>query len=331
MKNTQLNLHIDQKRAYIIMLSFALMLTLLGVLTVLTIGRDFSQLSSLLRSDYEYSALSKDSVVQDNYLIFDAGISFSKSVDDQSSINAEILMQSNSTMYTESVDWNASKLSTYGVAITRGLARQYGINVGDTLCSKHIVDGIVHDYIVEQILPDISCIRVQNERNFTEGIIIMGYDHQYADNLVHLNIIYSKIPIEELTSSISDMPVGILYRTDEILAVAQIVFPYILLYLLLSVLISFGFVTTSAKEVRYNIKRMIVLGFDINSVNTSFRGLINGLAFPSIAVALVISGVMAFTTGISFTEGVYLLAESGVESATVLISTNAVIKQLWRL
>ena len=66
MKNTQLNLHIDQKRAYIIMLSFALMLTFLGVLTVLTLGRDFSHLSSLLRSDYEYSAISKDSAVQDN-------------------------------------------------------------------------------------------------------------------------------------------------------------------------------------------------------------------------------------------------------------------------
>ena len=127
------------------------------------------------------------------------------------------------------------------------------------------------------------------------------------------------------------MPVGILYRTDEILAVAQTIFPYILLFLLLSVLFSFGLVTITANEVRYNIKRIITLGFDIDSVNTSFRGLINGLAFPSIAVALAISGVMAFTTGISFTEGVFLLVESGVESATIMISTNAVIKQLWRL
>lgn len=330
MKNKRINLHIDQKRACVIMLSFALMLTFVGFFTLLTVGRDFSQLSSLLKSGYEYSVIANNTFPKDDYLKFDAGIGFSTKTDGQSSINAEILMQSSSSQYTELVDWNAKRLSKYGIAITKGISRQYRINVGDKLYSKHIVDGTIREYVIEQIIPEVLCIRTHNGRSITEGIIIMGYDSDYDNNLMHSNIIYTKTPIEELASSTSEMPTNIVYRTDELLSVTQKLIPYLLIILLLSVSITFGHVTSTTREVKYNIQRMIVLGFDKHGLDSSFRIMNFVIGFPAIVFAFVISVVIALVTGFSFAEGIFLLMELCVESLTILITTHVYIKRLWR-
>ena len=330
MKNKRINLHMDQKRAWIIMLSFALMLTLVGFFVVLSVGRYFSQLSSLLRSDYDYSVIAKDTFPQDDYLKFDAWIGFSASADGQSGINAEILMQADSSQYTKLVDWNADKLSTHGIAITRGVSRQYRIGVGDKLYSKHIVDGIVREYVIEQILPDIRCIRASNEISLTEGIIIMGYDDHYDNKLMHSNIIYTKTPIEELAASTSDMPINIVYRTEEILSVTRKLIPYLLVFLLLSILVTFGLVTVITREVKYNIKRLIVLGFDKQGLDGSYKKLIFMIGLPAVLFAFVFSVAVAFITGVSFAEEIFLLVELAVESVTILITTYVCIKRFWR-
>lgn len=330
MKNKRINLHMDQKRAWIIMLSFALMLTLVGFFVVLSAGRYFSQLSSLLRSDYDYSVITKDTFPQDDYLKFDAWIGFSARADGQLGINAEILMQSDSSQYTKLVDWNADKLSTNGIAITRGVSRQYRIGVGDKLYSKHIVDGIVREYVVEQILPDIRCIRALNGISLTEGIIIMGYDNHYTNKLVHSNIIYTKTPIEELAASTSDLPINIVYRTEEILSVTRKLIPYLLVFLLLSILVTFGLVIVITKEVKYNIQRMIVLGFDKHGLDSSFWIMNFVIGFPTIVFAFVMSVVIALATGFSFAEGIFLLTDLCVESLMILISTHVYIERLWR-
>ena len=59
MENKQINLHMDRKRASLVMLFFALALVFNGVLAILSIGKNLAQISSLLRSDYEYSVTMK--------------------------------------------------------------------------------------------------------------------------------------------------------------------------------------------------------------------------------------------------------------------------------
>ena len=145
MENKQINLHMDRKRASLVMLFFALALVFNGVLAILSIGKNLAQISSLLRSDYEYSVTMRDPILQDDYYQFEAGISYSLSRESQTSLNAEILMQTGDSLYTTSVDWNAEQLSKYGVAISDGMARRYGLKLGDLLYSKHIVDGTIHE------------------------------------------------------------------------------------------------------------------------------------------------------------------------------------------
>ena len=51
MEIKRINLHMDQKRALLIMLSFSMMLILIGLFVVLSVGKDLSKLSSLMRSE----------------------------------------------------------------------------------------------------------------------------------------------------------------------------------------------------------------------------------------------------------------------------------------
>ena len=58
------------------------------------------------------------------------------------------------------------------------------------------------------------------------------------------------------------MPVNIVYRTDEIAVVVRTLTPYLLAFLLLSIMASYGAVYFTNREVRHNMKRLIMLGFD---------------------------------------------------------------------
>ena len=330
MVTKRFNLHMDQKRAWIIMLSFGLMLILVGAFTVFSLGREFSQLSSLLRSGYDYSAILNESLSENSYLQFDAGITFSTAIDDQSSINAEVLMQFSNSQYNKIVDWNANILGPDCIAISSGIARQYRLEVGDKLYSKHIVDGSNYDYLIKQILPDVSSIRETDRNRYTEGIIIMGFDPNYYSNIRHSTIVYTRLPIDEVTTFTSDMPVDIVYRMDEILSVAKRIAPYLLVFLLLLILLVYGLVAISEREVKYNIKRIIILGFDKKRIDDSFKSLIYRICLPLIAISFIVSIVIAVIHGYSSAEGTFLVISLVVEILTMMITTHLFIRRLWR-
>jgi len=312
------------------MLLFSLSLILIGILAILSIGNKLAQLSSLLRSDYEYSATMRDSTLQDDYYQFEAGISYSISSESQSSINAEILMQTGDSLYTTSVNWNAGRLSKYGIAISDGLARRYRLKQGDFLYSKHIVDGAMHEYIIEQILPEVSNTRSFARNNFSEGLIIMGYDEQYAENIIHTSRVYTKTSIDQLSSSASDVPTNIVYRTDEIFAAVWALAPFMLSYLVLSMVVSYVVVYFSNKEIQHNMRRLIILGFNKKDLNNSYYSSIYSACLPAIAAAFLLSVIVAFFLGFSSMEGVYFLIVAVVEATTVFIALNGYRKRLWR-
>ena len=135
MKNGNINLHLGKKRAYSIMLSFTLLFTLINLAATISINSDYSQLSSLFRSSYWYSANVMSATFQDDYYQFDAGISFLLAPGAESSLNAEVLMQSVDSRYTEAVDWNTEKLDSSSVALSEGLAKTYNLKIGDKIYS----------------------------------------------------------------------------------------------------------------------------------------------------------------------------------------------------
>lgn len=145
MKNNHVNLHMNRKRALIMMLFFALALIIQNIITIVCVDSDCAQLYSLWKSKYNFSAIAQNPILCDDYYDFDAGINFSLSPDADTKLDADILMQPMNSRYTDLVSWNTDNLNTHGIAITEGIARANNLNVKDKVYSKHIVDGVIKE------------------------------------------------------------------------------------------------------------------------------------------------------------------------------------------
>ncbi len=312
------------------MLFFAVAFFAVFVLAAFTISTNSAQLNTLLLSDYDYSATTANAVLKDDYYQFDAGISFTLSADAEKSISAEVLMQPKEAIYTDLIIWNADVLGPDSVAITHGLARSNGLSLGDTIFSKHIADGTVHKYTVEQILPELVNIRISERQGYQDGIIIMGNDIQYVDNISHRSIVFTKETVEDLAVQAAGMPENIIYRSEEIVSVSKLILPYWCLFALLLVLIMYVFLFLLTKEIRYNFKRLIVLGFSKEGLNHSFYSQLYIVCIPPILIAFFLAVSVSQIWEFSFVEAVLLLALLLLAILTVIFSANSSNRRMWR-
>ena len=320
----------DNQRSWILMLFFTMTCLLINLFTIVSTDTETAQINSLLKSKYIYSATASKSILKDDYYQFDAGIGFSVSPDNQTGINATVLMQNNKTKYSADVDWNSDRLKSSGVAITRGIARKKHLTIGDRLYSNHIVDGTMHEYTVEQILPELSEVRLSENRIFSEGIIIMGYDETYVENISHKTLLFTSDSIEEVASSLSENPLEIIYRSDEIRNAIKRILPYVLLFMLLSALATAVLVLIIKRNVGHNFKRLLILGFDERNLNASYMGLIYTIGMPSVVIAWLISVPFSHLFIFSSVELMVLSINLITEIFTLLIFTNLSKRQMWR-
>lgn len=319
----------DQKRTlFMIVFLFVVSFFLIFIVSKST-NANFTQLNSLMRSDYIYSATMQTAIAQDSYYEFNAGICFAVSSCTGISLNADILMQAIDVEYTDSIDWNADKLGTYGIAISQNIARDNGVTIGDKLYSKHFVDGTVYEYYIEQILPEVINVRVTKEKNYDNGIIIMGYDRQYIDNITYSSIVFTKDSIDELAAKYSEMPENIVYRRDEIIIVGKNLLPHLVLFIALSVLEMIGLVFFLTRHIAHNFKRLIMLGFEKKALNKSYFKLIFGIGVLSIIITSCIAIALGFV-GFDQIELVFLFTMIFIEFLTLLSSATILNRRLWR-
>jgi len=329
LRNTHINLHIAGGKILLMIVIFSLISFLLCLFATLTTNAKFAQLKALWHSDYSYSATTQQSVGRDDYYQFNAGISFTLSPNANASLNADILMQTDTSEYTNTVYWNANKLSTFGVAISRGLAIANNLDIGDKLYSKHNVNGEICEYFVEQILPEVSSSRNLVRTNYSAGIIIMGYDSQYVDNISHIVIVYTNDPIEELSKKYTASPENILYRDNEIISVCKVLVPYVAIFILLSVLNTVELVFSLTKCIAQNFRRLIMLGFSSKELDETYYIWICGLGYISIVIAKMISATVLYLTGPLQISTTSLILISFIEFATLLIAAAFSRRQLW--
>lgn len=330
MKNASINLHIHRKRKLLILVSFSLLSALILLVFALSASLYTVQLNSLLHSKYEYSAITRSPDDRDSYLQFNAGISFSVSTEATVGINADVVMQSPRAAYSDSINWNSDNLNQNEIAITNGLAHSYKLKIGDTLFSKHIVNGTVSEYVITRVLPDARGIRINSGTNYSDGIIIMGYDEQYDDNVSHNCIVYTAESIEELGVRLHETPESILYRADEISNVWKALLPYALVSIALSIILTLGAVYTLTIEASHNFKRLTILGFNRKVINSSYISLVCGFGSLSIIAACLVSFTVSwfigmFEVGVAFFSMITLL-----EFITLVAAAQFFKGQLWR-
>ena len=329
MKKNRIDLHMERKRALVIMLFFAVLLSAINIIASITMKTDCAQLSSILRSNYSYSVFVQNPVLENEYYQFDAGISYMVSADSPTSLNAEILMQSINSKYTDLVDWNVEELSMDGVAITKGLAQKNNLTIGDKLYSKHIVDGTVHEYTVEQILPELITARVINGREYTRGMLIMGYDDRYINNISHRCVVFTRDSLDELALKAAGTPESIIYRSDEISVIVRKMIPYCLLFAMLAVIIMILQNRYLNSIVRHNFKRLVILGFGKNELNMAYNYITYSVGISSVLIAALSAIIFYVIVGLSYVELVVIIVLIVVEMATLFISIILSKRQLW--
>jgi len=300
-----------------------------GVFSTAT-AANVGELESLLRSHYLYSAVAPSEVGQDDYYQFDAGIGFTFSERDDTGLNADILMQPDKELYTRAVYWNAKTLSDRGIAISKNLARKNGLDIGDKLYSEHIVNGKVSEYVIEQIIPSVNGARISTRRNYTDGLIIMGYDSRYVDSISHSTVFFTNQTIEDITATIGYTPENIEYRDDEIWSVVKEIIPLFVFAITLTILISSYEIIRLVNNIRTDFKRMISMGYEEEKLDRSLTRYTHGSAVIVIAASTIISVLFSLIQKHGLIDGCVLIIMIVLECIVSLIASSIQKKRLWR-
>ena len=87
----------------------------------------------------------------------------SLSADVNSSLNVDVIMQSETANYTNNLSWNTDTLGKNEIAITKGVADANSLVPGDKLYSKHVVNGSKIAYVIKSILSESKTIRLPHQ------------------------------------------------------------------------------------------------------------------------------------------------------------------------
>ncbi|MBP3796643.1 MAG: hypothetical protein J6I46_02550 [Ruminococcus sp.] len=321
-------LHAEPRKTIITSLSFTLISFFLMLILMLSVNKDAIKLNSLMHSDYDYSVTMQDTVQKDDYYQFNAGIEFTLSADAYTSLNADIVMQSKNSVYTDMVYWNAETLSTNGVAVSENLVKSNNLHKGDKLYSNHIVNGESCEYTIEQLLPEAVSIRATNGMNHSDGIIIIGYDERYIENITHSSIVFTKDSINDL--SVIGSPENIVYRDDEIISSFRSIYPYLAVLSLISIVTTITSTVLLTKFVSSNFRRLIMLGFDRKQLNKAYYRLVHVTGIISIITSLALSGIVFLFINFTAVKLLILLLIPFIEIITLLIASSISNKRLWR-
>ena len=330
MKVSNVKLHMNRKSVITYMVAILAVFLLLTIIVAVSTKNDLAQINSFMHSNYVYSASSSNSVADDSYLQYDAGISFSLSSEVSSDLNAEIVMQTANSQYTDLLHWNTERLSEHGIAISENIASDNEINIGDKLYSKSIVNGEVHEYTVETILPTIIYTRGLEKPFRADGVIVMGYDNQYASNITHRYIIFTSVPIEDLLLQCSSTPYDIVYREDEIASSFGSIAPYMAVYFLLAAGSIVIFVVQFVNKIAHNYRRLIMLGFEKRALSGAYYCTIGKAVFLVIIINAVISTVAFVDSAICATTIAPVVCVLVVELVAAITTMTILNKRLWR-
>ena len=330
MKKDSIKLHTNPCLALFIAASFAVLSFLLIAIVTLATSGHLGNLITLNQSKYEYSAITNKAYGNDNYYLINAGIVFACSNAQEKGINADAVMQTEDLKSSDMVPWRVEKLDVSEVAISRNVARSYGVDTGDILFSKHAVDGQVHKYTIKQVLPFISSFSASLGSSYSDGVIIMGYDGRYIENISYTVIAFTDEPIEQLIDRFSETPVNIVYRDDEIAVERQQIVPFLILTVLLASILTVAFVYLLTHDVYCDFRRLIKLGFGKKELNRSYETYIIQVFVLAELIFALLSLILLHVMKLSFEDTWLFITVLTVELVNFVISASFSKWRVWR-
>lgn len=329
MQKTVINLHYEKKRRVTMICIIILLFIIFYISYTIIAKKYFEQMSSLLKSNYKYSAYMVNSENDDAYLVYDAGINFGVKKDYEYSLNVDVVMQTRISKYTKNIYWNSIKLNDNEIAISKIIAKQYNLKTGDKIYSKHIVNNTIQEYIIKEVLPEISNIRIDNQNNYRNGVVIMGYDSLYEENIKHKCLVFTNIPVNDMTVSSVEAPTDIIYRDDEIRFVFLDSLPYIVLFILLVLIVLISYVLLLYQLVIKNAKRYITLGYEKKYINKAISKYLYESIVPVVFVSLLYVGLLILNK-LNDIEIAFYIFVIFVEIVVGIITISYLFRKLWR-
>lgn len=320
----------DPQRTAIVLAIFTLTSLFLVWVLAFSVNSDCMQLNTLIRSSYDYSVTTREPVLENDYYKFNAGIDFALTTDSQTSLNANIIMQTNSSVYTDLVYWNANELSIHGIAISKNIAKLNNLHLGDKLYSKHIVNGKVCGYDIEQIIPETVCVRAETDNKHSNGIIIMGCDAEYVDHITHNCVVFTDENITAFAARCSATPQDIIYRDDEIRSAVLSILPYLAVFSLFSIAITIITACVLSKGISCNFRRLVMLGFEKKKLNQTYHGYIYKSGVISIIIVLALSSIVFLFVDITAIRIMLVIWIPLIELITLFTATTITNRRLWR-
>lgn len=231
-----LSLRIDLKYYIILIVILALLLGVTVGLLFSDSECDYRQLAFLEGEKYLYSFDTVGSVGQNDYLNCTGKMSISADGVLGVGILADVLMLLPGSEYTDLAPFFA-ELDSDECAISANLAGKQGISLGDKLYSKHRVSEKTVSYTVSAILPECYGVVEGGSSSTGRGVILVGYDGLFKENILCENIAFTDISPSAVISDTGAALSGITTKselTDELkfsLAVCQSVLSVIVILL----------------------------------------------------------------------------------------------------
>ena len=331
MKWNSISLHTNTRWTLLIVVLFAVLSTLLVSVVTMIADNHLGRLVTLKQSSYLYSVNMKESIGQDDYYLFDAGIVFTLSVGSNRGVNADAVMQTAESEYTDIVSWKVGKLSTSEIAISQDVARTYGLDVGDKLYSRHTVDGMTHEYTIKQLLPHIASFSASAKSTYSDGVIVMGYDKQYVENIANNVIVFTDEQIDVLARKYSETPVNIVYRDDETETARAQLIPFVFLLVSLAVMLTVAFVYFLTHDIVCDYKRLIKLGFMKRQLDFSYVFYITSSFLLAVLITILSSLLLFHILVFNFVDIWFLFLMLLGELSTLIISVSLIKWRVWRV
>ncbi len=326
----RINIQADSRRNIYVMVIYSFLSLFLFAILAVCINSGCGELEALLKSKYTYSAISSKSVSENDYYQFNAGIDFSLSADSGVRLNADIIMQSDLSVYDEMIHWNAGKLEEDEIAISKKLAKSNKLKAGDSLFSKHIVDGTIREYKIKQIIPDINCVRNADVNSFYDGVLIMGFDRLYLDNISHVSVFFTDKSVEEFSSLYSQPVNEIVYRTDEIRKVVIRIVPYIAAGMLLEIILTIILAVLLCRDISCEYKRLVKNGLDLRRLKSLYGSFLFTRGSICVVVSIFLSVIIMMIRSSAVFTMLAVLVISIVDLFAFVLTGKTLKKRMMR-
>lgn len=173
---------LNYKYYFLVILIYTFFLAVIMIVSSLSLERIYKQLNYYSLDNTKYVIEVNQSVKQNDYLNC-SSVTFYCNEDLNNSLYTENFMIINDTNYQETLPFYLSKpLGEREIAVSYNIAKEYRLTKGSIIYSKNNIINQVLEYKVVEIIPICyGVLKVDYKLN--HGIIIMGYDETYEENV----------------------------------------------------------------------------------------------------------------------------------------------------